>query len=352
MRFSQASSVFRRTFLFGAVGVAICDVGCSNSLTDPPEEGKARIVFDQLNAAILSVSGTAADDIYAVGADPGDGLGPYVLHYNGQNWRRLESGASGALWWISVEMIGGSFYMAGTQGKVLRFTPADAEFEQFLLPGEPTLFGVWGSSPDDLWAVGGDPDDEDMGGGVWRFDGTAWAAQDLSEAAPAGLPMLYKVWGRDSNDVYIVGRSGAALHFDGEGWSRVICDTDRTLFTVHGNATQVVASGGVGDAVIAELEEGKFVNHATAGTFQMNGVFIPPAGGGVTVGSKASVAFRTQSGWELQDTGLESPRDLHAVWMDPDGGIWAVGGTLSAALGNGIIIYIGEALVASDVIPN
>ena len=84
----------------------------------------------------------------------------------------------------------------------------------------------------------------------------------------------------------------------------------------------------------------------------MNGVFIPPEGGGVTVGSETSIAFRTERGWELQDTGIDSTRDLHAVWMDPQGGIWAVGGNLSADLDGGLVLYMGDDSIATDVVSN
>jgi hypothetical protein len=307
-------------------------------------------VFADLNPALLSVSGTAPDDVYAVGADPGDGLGPYVLHYDGQAWRRLETGATGELWWISVEPIDGAFYMCGSEGKVLTYRPSGGEFDITILPDRKTMFGVWGTASDDVWAVGGDLENEDLGGVVWHFDGAEWSPEDLSAAAPEGLPTLYKVWGRSATDVYAVGRRGTALHFDGESWSTVRSDTTSPFFTVHGNATQVVASGGFGSAVIAELSNGSFVNRAAAGTFQMNGVFIPAGGDGVAVGNEVSMAFRTPQGWEVQDIGVDSASSLHAVWVDGRGGIWAVGGQLTASLENGILIYLGDDTVSSDVV--
>jgi hypothetical protein len=339
-----------RLLALGACIAALgCAVGCASGPDDPAERS-AQIVFGDLNPALLSVSGTAADDVYAVGADPGDGLGPYVLHYNGRGWRRLDTGTAGELWWISVEMIDGSFYMAGSEGKVLQYNPSSDEFEVTYLPDGLTMFGVWGTGRDDLWAVGGDLENGDTGGAIWHFDGNAWTLEDVSEAAPEGLPTLFKVWGRSRDDVYAVGRQGRALHFDGERWTPVETDTAGPFFTVHGNATEVVASGGTGAAIISELSDGAFVNRAAAGTFRMSGVFIPQEGPGVCVGNETSMALRTPDGWELLDTGLDMQRDLHAVWVDPAGGIWAVGGNLSATLDSGILVYVGSDDIGTDVI--
>ena len=52
-----------------------------------------------LPGALTSVWGTAADDVWAVGSDPGDGSGPMVLNFDGQRWFQLETGHSGDLWW-------------------------------------------------------------------------------------------------------------------------------------------------------------------------------------------------------------------------------------------------------------
>lgn len=342
----------KRLVAASALSLSVVCASCSSGVTavsTPSTSGTAQVVFDQLKAAILSVSGTASDDVYAVGADPGDGLGPYVLHYDGAAWKRLVSGASGDLWWVSVNMIDGAFYMAGGEGKVLRYTPANGQFENLAVPGGPSLFGVWGSSSTDLWTVGGYLDDPDAGGVIARFDGQVWTELDLSGIAPDGLPTLYKVWGRGPADVYAVGRRGLILHFDGASWSRVSNDTERTLFTIHGNDSEVVATGGAGKAVIAELSAGKFMNRADVDTVQMNGVFIPPQGSGVTVGNQVSVAFQTAAGWELQDIGVDVARDLHAVWLDPDGGIWTVGGNLTASLDQGIVLYMGDEVISTNV---
>jgi len=315
--------------------------------------GQARLLFSGLNVALMSVSGTSASDVYAVGADPGDGKGPYVLHYDGRHWRRLLTESSGDLWWISVTPIDGDFFMGGAGSQVLRYDPAADTFEPLQPPGGAgdTVFGVWGPDAAHLWAVGGDLDRPDDSGFIWNYDENTWAVVNVGETVAADLPILYKVWGRSAADVFVVGRLGTVLHFDGADWSRLPTDTTRTLFTVHGDADQVIAVGGFGDAVILEADAGSFVDRAPSEMPAMNGVCVGPEGTTVAVGIEGSVARREETGWTLEDLDFSTIRDFHATWVDPQGGIWAVGGNLSAELNDGMLAYIGTADISTTVVP-
>ena len=326
--------------------------------TIPFPAGPVHVILQNLSAALVSITGTSAADVYAVGADANDGTGPMVLHYNGQTWQRLHTGATGGLWWISVTPIDGDFYLAGGEGLILRYTPLTGTFITQATPSHnPTLFGIWGSDAGHVWAVGGDLTNQDTGGVVWRFDGRTWAVDTtLATFRPAGVPILYKVWGRNESDMYVSGRLGLVLHFDGSQWAQANVDTngadpqDLPLFTVHGTATQVAATGGFLNGVIYELAGTTFENHATVGIPQMNGLFLRPDGTGVTVGVGAAIAFRDSDGWSLQRPGLNLPLDLHGTWVDPDAGVWAVGGDLNN-LDRGMVVYGGTAAIGSTVLP-
>jgi hypothetical protein len=317
-------------------------------------EGTApfRVVLSRLPSALLSVAGRAGDDVYAVGADPDLGFGPLVLHYDGTAWNRLDTSATGDLWWISVAPIDGAFYLAGEGGLILQYDLAAETFTRHTTPGDELLFGIWGAAANDLWAVGGDLDDEDRGGVIWRFDGSTWTAQDLSGVRPEGIPTLFKVWGRAADDVYAVGRLGVILHFDGTAWSQVPSGSIRPLFTVHGDATRTAAVGGFVDGVILEQGGAAFANVARPGTPQMNGVFFPARGAPIAVGVETAVAARAAGGWEVQETGLSEqfprPRDFHATWIDPEGGIWAVGGEL-VELTDGVLVYAGARTIGTTI---
>jgi hypothetical protein len=324
----------------------------------PAPSPRVHLVLQNLPGALLSVTGTSARDVYAVGADANDGSGPLMLHYDGQVWHRLRTGARSGLWWISVTPVDGAFYLAGANGLVMRYTPSTGQFETQATPNDQViLFGIWGADASDVWAVGGDLSDQDAGGALWHYDGIRWSVDtSLAALRPAGVPTLYKVWGRSASDVYVSGRLGVVFHFDGSRWSEVAIDrggidpAQLPLFTIHGNATEVAASGGTLEGVILELVGDAFANRAPLGSSQFNGVFLAPDGSGAAVGIAGAVARREAGVWTLQDPAIRTDLDLHSAWIDPEGGVWAVGGELTSSLDRGIVAYGGEAAVGGTIL--
>ncbi|MEJ2187091.1 MAG: Ig-like domain-containing protein, partial [Gemmatimonadota bacterium] len=95
--------------------------------------------------------------------------------------------------------------------------------------------GVWGAGGDDVFAVG-------RCGTIAHYDGTSWT--DMS--SPTGWN-LEGVWGASSDDVYAAGWSGTLVHYDGASWTVVPTGTDETLVAVWGTSADdvfVVGNGG------------------------------------------------------------------------------------------------------------
>jgi hypothetical protein len=97
------------------------------------------------------------------------------------------------------------------------------------------LWGVWGSGADDVWAVG------DFGT-VDHWNGTAWSASS------AGLiDSLDAVWGSGADDVWAAGANGAIVHWDGTTWSVPTSVSPQTLYRLWGSGpTDVWAVGDAG----------------------------------------------------------------------------------------------------------
>jgi hypothetical protein len=303
------------------------------------------LVFEDLDAALISVAGTSASDVWAVGADLRNGDGALVLHYDGERWTRHVTGVEQDLWWIYAASES-SVYMGGTGGAIVHYD--GSEFTLMDTPGSGIVFGIWGESEDELWAVGGEPDIAP--GFVWRYDGAEWSDTTvmLPDEAQGG-PSVFKVWGRSADDVWFVGTDGLAVHWDGHGFELGDSGTTRRLFTVHGppsGSPEFVAVGGFGDAVIVE-HDGTQWRNATPdpAPLELFGVFMVDENEGYAVGAEGSVLQRSGTAWKLLDTGVELFNPFHAVWVDPDGGVWTVGGDLlTVAPDEGMLLHRGKAV--------
>jgi hypothetical protein len=110
---------------------------------------------------------------------------------------------------------------------------------------------VWGSSFSDIFVAsthgndGGSQDDGYDDGYIWRYNGATWR---LSASAPRGLN---GVWGTSGNDVFAVGVAGLILHYNGSTWSQMPSGTTSHLSGVWGrSSTDVFAAGYEASAIV------------------------------------------------------------------------------------------------------
>ena len=357
-RFSHPARRRALLMLRGAVLLALA-TGCSSSPSSPAEQEGTdpggppswKLVQQELPSALLSVQVVASGDVYAVGSDVLDGRGPYVLRYDGDRWDRLETEASGDLWWVH-EVAADEIWMSGADRLVLRLQPSTATFTEVDVgEGSEILYGIWGPAADDIWAVGGE-----KCGVVLRFDGAGWRELDLPELEGSQcLPPLFKVWGTAGDRVWIVGERGVTLTWDGSGLALQQTETRRTLFTVHSDAAAgvVAAVGGQQSGEIWELSDGVWNDVTPDGARQMLGVNVGPDGEAVAVGDRASSIRRHADGWRIEENGLSAIGDLsfHAVWVDPGGNAWAVGGQLLVGpFDRGVVARYGPDMPSSQIV--
>ena len=320
--------------------------GCGD---DPPPTYAWQTMLSGLPGAALSVWGTSSRDVYVVGADALDGSGPYALHFDGARWTRVNTGLrDGTLWW-TYGTDANTVFMVGTNGIVLRYNPTTQRAERMTTPGRATLFGVWGAATNDVWAVGGDTTANT--GVLWHYDGTAWREVTLP-AGTASSAILYKVWGARANDVWVVGANGLTLHYDGTAWTRVEIPTTARgpLFTVHGSGTTRVAVGGNASGIVLEAgSDNRWRQIDVDGAPRFAGVYMPPSGGALAVGSQGAVYLRHQGNWRVVARPPRTELEFHAVWVEPGtGNVWAVGGqTQAMPLSDGIVYRFGTGVTAS-----
>jgi hypothetical protein len=106
------------------------------------------------------------------------------------------------------------------------------------LPQGNDLYGVWGSSGTDVFAVGGS-------GTIMHYDGSAWSAMSSGTT-----DLLFSVWGRSATDVFAVGGNGTILHHDGRAWSAMSSGTTNHLEGVWGSSASDVFAVGNGGTIL------------------------------------------------------------------------------------------------------
>jgi hypothetical protein len=325
----------------------IVAASCGDSATpDPVIEAPWSLIEESPSAALFSVHGSAADDVWMVGAD--DGQGPLTLHWDGQAWERRPTGRRGDLWWVH-SVAHGPVFLAGTDATILRYQ--EGTFERMTTPGlgKHVVFGVWATAASDAYAVGSAAG---RNGFIWHFDGDEWRELalpgDLPTDAHHDTPAFFKVWGASAKDVWVVGGHGAVLRGNAvDGFRVVPSGTEATLFTVHAASGRVMIVGGDNQGVILESTGAELVDRSPSAAPLLQGACMTDDGTAWATGLGGSTYRSAGSGFDATDTGLDfaATQSLHATWVDPQGGVWAVGGNvLTPPLAAGVAIHRGATI--------
>jgi hypothetical protein len=309
----------------------------------------------EMEPIFLGVWGAADDDVWFAGGIPGAQEG-VLAHFDGETIRRVplynggsepdfdDDGAGdnaclyvpgGAacpqppvLWWV-FGLDADNVWVGGEDDTILHFDGETWRAEYTGGDDGYTVWGIWGSSIDDMWAVGGSTDPGGPQGVVLKRQGRAWFPVD-DPAIPQVA--LYKVWGSGPDDVFIVGADGTTLRWDGAAFEVLDGSGDDLLFTVHGRSDgPVLAVGGTMSGVALSLGEDGWIDESEDGWPSLNGVFVGPSGDALVTGARGFIAAREPDGTWTRFTqpsreGGFSRDTLHAVWAGTD--IWAVGGDL------------------------
>jgi len=334
------------------LATSLCSCGDSNGPDGGgPDAGGSdagrswSVIHDGLDRVLLSAWGVDATDLWVAGGSLGSAGGPLALHLEGGAWTELDTGVSESFWWVWGTGEGEVFFV-GEGGVIVRTDGVSVE--RMTSPTTATLFGAWGSSPTDVWAVGGDPFGTTDAATILHFDGTEWTETILASPLSGAL---FKVWGTGSDDVWAVGQVGIALHWDGVQWTPTDTGVTGSLFTVHAVAPDDVwAVGGPPRALIHWDGTSWTAEDPFGYGGQLNGVAATVDE--VLVVGVGGIKWRREAGAWIDDYDFDPVGDLHGAWLGTDGQAFVVGGNFLHPPGTtryGVVGYYGSTPPASTL---
>jgi len=308
---------------------------------------------------LQDIWGTSADNVFVVGHG-GWGV-EQILHYDGNGWQEISDGIFQYLFgvWGSSS---NSVVAVGWDGTILNYNGSSWT----RICGDDASFGdIWGSGPNDVFAVGD---------GIWHYDGQQWSM--MGSGTTKGLS---GIWGSSSTDVFAVGATGTIQHYNGVRWRSMESGTDYQLSAVWGSSSDDVFAVGssndtVWEGIVLHYDGEQWKNMDVGGTAYIflddvwgssaNDVFVV---GTSTWGANVTLHYDGNS-WHEIDNGTvrwgiwgTSPSDIFFVgetiehydgvsWEvmdDPAAelyGVWGVGSTDVFAVGGygNIVHYDGN----------
>jgi hypothetical protein len=277
---------------------------------------------------LLNVGGSSPTDIYAVGGSPEAGV---AMHYDGDRWSEVDLGVSvPLLTWIHATSPTEAMAV-GFAGTAVRWD--GSSWTVLPTPTDEDLWGVWGGSPDNLWAVGGRGREAGQAT-LLHFNGTDWSEVELPELQRANVNAFFKVWGTSAGNVYVVGQRGAVLHYDGTDWTEELVGASDDLISLWGTGPDnIVAVGGRGTGIVSIWDGTDWRTESLSPLPGLNGVWTDTAGIAHVCGSTGTVGVLDLQTLELDQAFPGTSLELHSIFSADGRTLFTVGGNLLAVGG-------------------
>jgi hypothetical protein len=270
----------------------------------------------QQGGTFTALWGTSSNDIFVT-----DGNHEEIRHWDGATWSSARNPVPNyilGIWGTApddVWAVGWGFILHwdGASWSVSLSVPTESV-------NRYELDAVWGSGPNDVFAAGGNQ--------LLHWDGTSWSDVSLPFSDNLGA-----IWGSGPNDVYVVSatENGTLLHWNGIGWSTIeVTATGGTNFrSIWGSGPKdVYAVGPPGTFHWDGQKWSELPDAPPAGTFvwgkSPDDIFI------VTfvrtdVGVGTSTTVNAVNHWDGQTWSQVFEGPVSAVWGDARGDTYFAG---------------------------
>ncbi|NBC27137.1 MAG: hypothetical protein GVY08_09770 [Bacteroidetes bacterium] len=138
-------------------------------------------------------------------------------------------------------------FVVGTNGTILNYDGIEwIEMESGITH---EISSVWGSASDNVYVVA-------EGGTILHYNGSDWTPMEN----PFSNAGLYGVWGTSSGDVYAAGVDGTILRYDGEIWQQLDFVPNENLFDVWvSDRDDMYITGGFG-TILVDIHKNELYN--------------------------------------------------------------------------------------------
>ena len=162
-----------------------------------------------------------------------------VVHFNGTKWSMSYVGGTG--WMRTVHALSNTnVWAGGDSANIYNFNGAKWSPIATGAPMPNIIYGLWGTSSKNMWAVGGNNQC------MLRYDGAKWNAV-VTKGTMRGI------YGSGVNDNYSVGNGGTVRLHDGKTWTKEPVITNSNLYGVWVSPSGKVYAAGTLGVIVQKL---------------------------------------------------------------------------------------------------
>lgn len=193
---------------------------------------------------------------YAVGGLAKQGA---VYRWTGRRWLQEATNVQGSRLWDCWSGPGNRVIAVGEDGSIFHNNGEGWRREEVPESArEASLYGVWGMADGTAVAVGGGLLDSTETAVVLHYDGESWSRADASRI---GTMNLRAVWGSAPDNYFAVGDDGVIARYNGEDWRPSNSQVSDRLYGIYGNGPgEIYAVGGTGRGLVLRWNGSSWVS--------------------------------------------------------------------------------------------
>jgi hypothetical protein len=231
--------------LVAALTGALSALACDTQPADLNPRFQWQEAVPELTDALLG--GCAFGNVsYAVGGLAEEGA---LYRYTGRRWIQEATNVVGSRLWDCWAGPNNLVFAVGDNGTIFHHTAEG--WHRDPVPSsvaEASLYGVWGMADGTVVAVGGGLSDSTETAVILHYDGESW---QRANASNIDTKNLRAIWGSSPDNYFAVGDDGTIARFDGEEWKPSNSKVNDRLYGIHGNGPgEIYAVGGTGRGVV------------------------------------------------------------------------------------------------------
>jgi len=280
------------------------------------------IMYNNSQYSMYGVLAFSDSDIFSVGvyADENNNKSAGILHYDGVAWTPM-SLSNLSLQDVCLNSVWGSspndVFAIGNNATVIHYDGIMWSNSNYYDENLYDVTGIWGSSAKDIYIT--------LRYSIMHYDGVDWKIAYIDYS---GTSWFKNIWGTSENDIFAINQAGFIYHFDGTDWTTLNNGSTEDLYSIGGTSHYDIFVSGNNGAIL-HYNGNEWSNMFSGTDLAITGIYNTSSTD-VYAAVYTSILHYDGNQWTVMSTPNNESQWIESICASPSGMIYAVG--------NGIIM--------------
>lgn len=297
------------------------------------------ILYNNSQYSMYDILAFSDSDIFAVGvySDENNNRSPGILHYDGATWTPMSLNnltlpgiCLKGVWGLSPNDI----FAIGNSAAVIHYDGISWSNSNYFDEDHYDVTGIWVSSANNIYITSAYR--------IIHFDGVNWEPVYTDNSK---ISQFTNIWGTSDNDIFAINELGFIYHFDGVSWNPMNSNSIEDLYSISGTShNDIFVSGNNG--TILHYNGSEWSNMFSGTDLAITGIYSTSPTNVYAVTNK-SILYYDGNEWTVMNTPNNENQGIQSINAAPNGMVYAVCNGVIMCYGN-IFTFGSFGMVKND----